>query len=109
MHPDQFRVVITALACGFMALSGECFVRIVRRLRMNDELAFAALCLGAASLIIIALIFVHARHDPKPPARVRLDDPKTHRREPKPLDGAWVHILGMTALAIEIYLLARTF
>ena len=76
---------------------------------MNDELALAALFLGAASLIIIALIFVHARHDPKPLVRVRLDDPKTHRREPKPLDGAWVHILGMTALAIEIYLLARTF
>lgn len=103
MHPDQRRIVLTALACGFLALVGECFVKIIRRLHMSDELALAALCLGSASLLIIALIFVYARHDPKPPAPVRIEDRKSWRLAPRALDGAWVHLLGATVLAVELY------
>jgi len=71
---------------------------------MTDT-AIAAACLGGVALLSVVLIFDWARHDPKPASPVRLADRKTWRRKPKAIDGAWVHIVGMTALAVELYFL----
>ena len=60
---------------------------------------------GAAALVAVAaalacvLISDYARHDPKPPAPVRLSDRKTWRREPEFYEGHWGHFVGL-ALAL---------
>ena len=94
MLPGQLiRIVITALACGFMALVGECFVRIVRGCRMDDHMALSALCFAAAVLLFMLFVFAD-RVDPKPPPAVRIDDRRTWRHEHGFFEDNWPNIVG---------------
>ena len=94
MPPTHRAVVLLALACGFLALSAECLVKIVRGFRMTDHNALAALCLAGAVALIMWIVFVHARAEPREPLPVRLDDKKTWRRHETSALADWGFYLG---------------
>ena len=73
MHPTHRAIVLTALACGFLALASEFLVKIIRGLRMPDDLALSALCLLADVALAMWLIFVEARTENKKPQAGAVD------------------------------------
>jgi hypothetical protein len=74
-----------------------------------SDLWWAAFCLSSAAALICTLVFDHARHDPKPAPRVRLDDRRTWRREPDFIGKHWVHFLGAALVGAVVVVLMQTF
>lgn len=71
------------------------------------DIWWAAFCLSAAVALSAVLIFDHARHDPKPTPRVRLDDRSTWRREPDFVKKHWVHFIGVMLVGAELVILVQ--